>query len=210
MRQSLRIYILCLLLCVAVLSVGCATRPDTIPTHNWEKPCDTCIEGVKNFVKVSPNLWRGAQPTPEGFRNLEAAGVKTIINLRHDHNDFPLLVCTKLRYFWIKAHAWHPEEEDLIKFLKVLKDEKNWPVFVHCAAGSDRTGYSVATYRIVEQNWPADEAIQEMFDFKYHPWWFRNPRFLRDRIRDKRACIVKEVEQACPPRPVKAEEMCPK
>jgi protein tyrosine phosphatase (PTP) superfamily phosphohydrolase (DUF442 family) len=212
MLQSLRVYILCLLLCVAVLSVGCATRPNTIPTHTWEKPCNTCIKGVKNFVKVSPALWRGAQPDPkqDGFRNLENAGVKTIVNLRYDHDDFPFLAGTKLRYFWIKAHAWHPEEEDLVKFLKVLKDEKNWPVFLHCAAGSDRTGYSVATYRIVEQNWTADDAIHEMFDFGYHPWWFRNPSILRDKIEKKKECIVKEVEQACPPRPVKAEEMCPK
>jgi protein tyrosine phosphatase (PTP) superfamily phosphohydrolase (DUF442 family) len=171
---------------------------------------DMCIKGVSNFAKVSPALWRGAQPTSEGFSNLKAKGVKTIVNLRYNHDDLPFLACTNLKYFWIKAHAWHPEEEDLIKFLKVLKDENNWPVFVHCAAGKDRTGYSVATYRIVEQNWPADDAIHEMFDFGYHPWWFRNPRFLRDKIKEERECIVKKVEQACPPRPVKAEGMCPK
>jgi tyrosine-protein phosphatase SIW14 len=173
-------------------------------------PCDTCIKGVKNFVEVSPALWRGAQPTSGGFCNLKARGVKTIINLRHDHDDFPLLSGTNFNYLWIPARAWHPEEEDLVKFLKVLKDEKNWPVFVHCAAGSDRTGYSVATYRIVEQNWTADDAIHEMFDFKYHPWWFRNPRFLRDKIEEERECIVKKVEQAPPPQLVKAEGMCPK
>jgi protein tyrosine phosphatase (PTP) superfamily phosphohydrolase (DUF442 family) len=220
MLHSLRVYSLCLLLSVAVLSVGCATRPSVLPTHTWEKPCDTCtcmmehydmcIKGVKNFAKVSsPALWRGAQPDPkqDGFRNLENAGVKTIVNLRYDHDDLPFLAGTKLRYFWIKARAWHPEEEDLIKFLKVLEDKENWPVFVHCAAGKDRTGYAVATYRIVEENWPADDAIHEMFDFGYNPWWFRNPGFLRDKIEEERECIVKKVERACPPRPVKVEGM---
>lgn len=221
MIHLLRVYSLCLLLCVAVLSVGCATRPSALRTRSWMTPCDTCIkpqcdkekciEGVENFTKVTDTLWRGAQPTRDGFRNLEAQGVKAIINLRHDHDDFPLFpACTKLRYFWIKTRAWDPKEEEVVEFLKALKDEKNLPVFVHCAAGSDRTGYSVATYRIVEQNWKADDAIHEMFDFGYHPWWFRNPRFLRDKIEKKRECIVKEVEQACPPRPVKAEGMCPK
>jgi protein tyrosine phosphatase (PTP) superfamily phosphohydrolase (DUF442 family) len=200
MLQSLRVYILCLLLCVAVLSVACATRPNVLPTRSWMKPCDTCIKGVENFVEVSPDLWRGAQPTPEGFCNLKAKGVKTIINLRHDHDDLPLLACTNLKYFWIKAHAWHPEEEDLVKFLKVLKDEKNWPVFVHCAAGSDRTGYSVATYRIVEQNWTADDAIHEMFDFRYHPWWFRNPSILRDTEKNRNV-IQKKVLEAPSPAP---------
>lgn len=202
MLQSLRVYILCLLLCVAVLSVGCASRPSALRTRSWMTPCDTCIKGVKNFVKVSPALWRSAQPDPkqDGFRNLEKAGVKTIVNLRYDHDDLPFLAGTKLRYFWIKAHAWHPEEEDLVKFLKLLKDEKNWPVFVHCAAGSDRTGYSVATYRIVEQNWTADDAIHEMFDFGYHAWWFRNPSILRD-IEKNRNVIQKKVLEAPFPLP---------
>jgi protein tyrosine phosphatase (PTP) superfamily phosphohydrolase (DUF442 family) len=210
MAHSLRVAGVWLLLFVAVLSVGCASRPSALRARSWMTPCDICIKGVKNFVEVSPALWRGAQPTSGGFCNLKARGVKTIINLRHDHDDFPLLNGTNLKYLWIPARAWHPEEEDLVKFLKVLKDEKNWPVFVHCAAGSDRTGYSVATYRIVEQNWTADDAIHEMFDFRYHPWWFRNPRFLRDKIEEERECIVKKVEQACPPQLVKAEGMYPK
>lgn len=218
MLHSLRVYILCLLICVAVLSVGCATCPSTLRTRSWMAPCDTCImercdmciKGVKNFVKVSPALWRGAQPTSEGFRNLQAAGVKTIVNLRHDHDDFPLLACTNLKYFWIKARAWHPKEEDLVKFLKVLEDKTNWPVFVHCAAGSDRTGYSVATYRIVKENWTADDAIHEMFDFGYHPWWFRNPSILRDKIEKRRECILKEVERASPPAACQGGRVVPK
>jgi protein-tyrosine phosphatase len=63
--------------------------------------------------------------------------------------------------------------------LKVLEDPKNWPVFVHCAEGKDRTGYSVATYRIVVEDWSSDDAIHEMFEFHYNPIWFENPRFLQ-------------------------------
>ena len=216
MSQSLRVYSLCLLLCVAVLSVGCATRPSVLPTRSWMTPCDTCtcimehydmcIKGVKNFAKVLPALWRGAQPTSEGFCNLQAAGVKTIVNLRHDHDDFPLLACTNLKYFWIKARAWSPEEEDVVKFLKVLKDKENWPIFVHCAAGKDRTGYSVAAYRIVKEDWTADDAIHEMLDFRYHTWWSRAPRFLHEKIENKKQDIIRKVEQAPLPVPDRAVE----
>src|SRR4030042_6976459 len=195
MAHSFKVAGVCVLLFVAVLSVGCATRPSALRTRSWMTPCDTGIKGVENFVKVSPGLWRGAQPDPkqEGFRNLENAGVKTIVNLRHDHDDLPFLAGTKLRYFWIKARAWHPEEEDLVKFLKVLEDKKNWPVFVHCAAGKDRTGYAIATWRIVKDKWTADDAVHEMFDFGYHQWWFRNPGILRTKIEKKKESILKEV-----------------
>jgi len=43
--------------------------------------------GIDNFDKVSPTLYRGAQPTDEGFRTLASSyGVKTVINLR-DSDD---------------------------------------------------------------------------------------------------------------------------
>jgi protein tyrosine phosphatase (PTP) superfamily phosphohydrolase (DUF442 family) len=179
MVHSLRTAKITLLLWVVILSNGCAMRPATLPTRTLAKPCDTCYAGVTNFAKVSPALWRGAQPTSDGFRNLEAAGVKTVINLRHDHDDLPLLTGTKLKYLRIPARAWHPEEEDLVVFLRVLQDPNNWPVFVHCAEGKDRTGYAVGTYRIVTENWNADDAIHEMFDFHYNSIWFENPGFLR-------------------------------
>ena len=169
---------ICLLLIVGVFNAGCGNRPKEPPTRPLAKPCESCIDGVANFAKVSAALWRGAQPTKEGFRNLEAAGVKAIVNFRHDHDDLPLLAGTQLKYLWVPARAWKPEEQDLVIFLKVLEDPKNWPVFVHCAEGKDRTGYSVAAYRIVAEDWAPDDAIHEMFDFHYNPIWFENPRFL--------------------------------
>ena len=168
----------CLVFFVALLNAACGNRPKEPPTRPLGKPCENCIEGVANFAKVSPAVWRGAQPTKEGFRNLEAAGVKAVVNFRHDHDDLPLLAGTQLKYLWIPARAWKPEEQDLVIFLKVLEDPKNWPVFVHCAEGKDRTGYSVAAYRIVAEDWAPDDAVHEMFDFHYNPIWFENPRFL--------------------------------
>jgi protein tyrosine phosphatase (PTP) superfamily phosphohydrolase (DUF442 family) len=170
----------CLELLLLLFCLGCARRPSTPPTRTWAKPCDNCIAGVDNFARVSPALWRGAQPTAEGFRNLAAAGVKTIVSLREHNDDLPLLQGTKLRYIRIPSHAWDPEDAQLVLFLKSLEESKNWPVFVHCAEGRDRTGYSVAAYRIVVENWPVDDALHEMFDFRFNAIWFRNPKFLRE------------------------------
>lgn len=175
-----------LLLCgaVVILNAGCATRPIAPPTRNWPAPCDRCIKGVSNFSKVSSLLWRGGQPTEEGFRNLEAAGVKSVISLREFHDDLPLLEGTGLKYLRIPMDAWDPEETELVLFLteleRILKDPDRTPAFVHCAEGKDRTGYSIAVYRMVFENWTAEDAIHEMFDFRYNTIWFRNPGFLKD------------------------------
>jgi protein tyrosine/serine phosphatase len=79
----------------------------------------------------------------------------------------------------IQTSAWNPDEAPLILLLKTLQNPDNWPVFVHCAQGRDRTGYSVAVYRMVVENWPVDDALHEMFDFRSNRIWFRNPAFLR-------------------------------
>jgi len=188
---------------LAVLAIaGCATRPTTPSTHTWEQPCDNCIAGAPNFSKVTPKLWRGAQPDPRDpqvFERLAKAGVKTVINLRHDHDDFAALQGTQIAYLRIPMRAWRPEEEEMVLFLatlrRLLADPNRWPVYVHCAAGKDRTGYAIATYRIVEQGWDAESAIEEMFDFRYNPIWFGNPAFLRH-VAEQRAEVAARVARS--------------
>jgi len=175
---------------LVVALFACDGRPSGVSSHTWDKPCDHCISGVENFAKVSPALWRGAQPTAEGFRSLEAAGVKTVINLRGRHDDLPLLGGTNLKYVRSFARAWDPEEAELAEVLKVIADRDNWPVFVHCAQGRDRTGYVVATYRMFVDGWSADDAIREMYDFRFNTIWFRNLGFLRGLNIDKMRGLV--------------------
>jgi tyrosine-protein phosphatase SIW14 len=172
----------------ALLLASCATRPPTPPTHSWAQPCDTCIAGVQNFGKVSPVLWRGAQPTQEGYRNLELAGVKTVISLRGDHDDYEDFeklggAPVKFKYLRIPMGSWRPDKAQLVLFLKVLervlKDPASQPIFVHCAAGKDRTGYALAGYRMVFEGWTPNDAIQEMFDYRFNTRLIRIPPFLQ-------------------------------
>ncbi len=142
-------------------------------------PCDDCVTGVINFAKVAPGLWRGSQPTAEGFRNLSKLGVRTIVNLRHDHDDLPLLQGTRLKYLRIPSRAYRPREADIARFLKLMQDPAQAPVFIHCAEGRDRTGYNVAAYRMVLQGWSAEDAILEMRTFRFNRIWVGNPGFLR-------------------------------
>lgn len=142
-------------------------------------PCDTCLPGVANFARLDANLWRGAQPTAEGFKALKAAGVKTIVSFRHSHDDAPLLRGTGLRYFRIPSRAWSLREENLALFLKIVEDPANRPVFVHCAEGRDRTGYNVAAYRMALQGWSADAAIREMELFHFREFLVLVPGELR-------------------------------
>ena len=129
--------------------------------------------GLPNFHRVAPNLYRGAQPTAEGLRAAEKLGIKTVIDLRAFHTDTDAAVGTKLALEHISFKTWHPEDEDVLHFLKIVTARKNQPVFVHCQHGSDRTGMMIAIYRLAVQGWTKREAIDEMTKggFGFHPEW---------------------------------------
>jgi len=137
------------------------------------------IPGLPNFARVSSTLYRGAQPTAEGFRRLREMGVKTVVSLRSMHSDRELLDGTGMQYVRIHCEAWDPDSDEYAEFLKVALAPANQPVFVHCMQGVDRTGVAVASYRMVEQGWTADAAIAELDRFGHNEVFTKVKRFLR-------------------------------
>lgn len=131
----------------------------------------TDVPGLPNFAQVAPGLYRSGQPTAEGMRTAEKLGIKTIINLRTFHSDRALIRGTGLQYVHIFAKAWHPEEEDVVAFLKVAQDPARQPVLVHCQHGADRTGMMVASWRMVVEGWPLEDALAELPRFGFHEVW---------------------------------------
>lgn len=142
------------------------------------KPQDD-LPGLKNFAKVSNALSRGAQPSAEGFATLKARGIKTVVNLRSEHSDRSLLAGTGLQYVEIPCNALYLKEDEVVEFLKIVRDPKNRPVFVHCAVGCDRTGAMVGAYRMAEQHWTTDDTIKELYRFGYHPVFVQVVSFLK-------------------------------
>jgi protein tyrosine phosphatase (PTP) superfamily phosphohydrolase (DUF442 family) len=160
----------------AVFAAEHSARP-----ANWAVAAPKPISGLPNFYSVTPNLYRGAQPTAEGMRALEAMGVKTVLSLRAFNDDDSLLPQTRLAHPRIRFKTWHPEDEDVVRFLRIVTDPNNAPVFVHCRYGSDRTGTMIAIYRIAVQNWDREEAIREMVEggYGFYPMWENLKTYLR-------------------------------
>jgi protein tyrosine phosphatase (PTP) superfamily phosphohydrolase (DUF442 family) len=171
-----------------------ANRPGT-----WAQPVE--LAGVPNLYRVSETLYRGDQPSPRGMENLKKLGVKTILNLRSFHSDRDEIGATGLAYEHIYMKPWHPEEKDMVRFLKIVNDPKRAPVLVHCQHGADRTGTVIAVYRITVQGWSKAEAIREMTQggFGFHETWSNLPRWIRkldiDRIK-RQAGINRRPEEA--------------
>lgn len=126
------------------------------------------LEGVPNFGEVTATLYRGAQPTKLGFRNLAQMGIGIVVDLRGSRDSERDQV-TKLgmQYVPIPWRCFHPEDKDFSKFLTLLRENLDKKIFVHCRTGGDRTGMEVAAYRMAEQGWSAQEARKEMEAFGF-------------------------------------------
>jgi tyrosine-protein phosphatase SIW14 len=144
----------------------------------------TLIEkpGLPNFHKVTDTLYRGAQPTREGMRQLKQMGIKTVVNLRSFHSDRDEIGDTGLACEHIRFNTWHAEDEDVGRFLRIVTNTNNTPAFVHCQHGADRTGMMCAIYRIAVCGWTKEQALAEMTkgDFGFHPEWQNLIHYIRD------------------------------
>jgi len=192
MRTAIAAAAIALMACAPAEEPTKAGPREPLTPHN-----DT--PGLSNYAKVSEALHRGGQPTAEGFAELRKMGIKTVVDLRALHSDRDKLEGSGLQYVRIYCKAWHPEDEDVVKFLQVLRDPKNYPVFVHCQHGADRTGMMVAAYRVVEQGWSVEDAAKELDKFGFHTIWTEIARYLRDFSKE---AMTKILEQA---KPVKIE-----
>jgi len=147
--------------------------------EEWAKPLNK--PGLPNLHKVSDDLYRGAQPTAQGMKQLKQMGVKTVINLRSFHSDRDKIGETGLAYEHMYVKAWHPEDKEVVRFLQIVTDPDRIPAFVHCQHGADRTGTMCAIYRIVVEDWSREEAIEEMIEggFGYHKIHANLPKYIR-------------------------------
>jgi protein tyrosine/serine phosphatase len=122
--------------------------------------------GVPNFHAVNDHIYRGAQPSAEGFANLSKLGVKTVIDLRRgseqEKSEQGAVEHAGMRYVHVPLSGYRaPSDQDMARLLAMLDDSTGWPVFVHCQRGADRTGTVIACYRIEHDHWNNEKALDE-------------------------------------------------
>ena len=158
---------------LVLLAAGCACPCSKKP--------NSAGQPLPRFARVDERLYRGGQPTLEGYRRLADLGVKTVIDLRAEDEsqraaDAQAAGSLGIRWLSLPMRAYgRPTEAQLSAFLSAVDDPANQPVYVHCRQGKDRTGTLVAVYRVAEQHWEPVRAYREARSLGLTRW---NP-FLR-------------------------------
>ena len=125
---------------------------------------------IENFGRINENYSRGALPKKNDYADLAALGVKAVVDLQSEGlADEPTMVeSLGMRFYRIGLSSRSkPSSEDVARFLAIVNDPANQPVFVHCHVGRHRTGVMTAIYRLAIDGWTADRAYAEMKQYKF-------------------------------------------
>jgi protein tyrosine/serine phosphatase len=158
-----------LLAFLLVLSILPPALADTADERNGSREGDSV--DIKNFGKVNDHIYRGGQPKGDDYRKLIELGVKTIVDLRSDSEPGARAAAERagMRYINLPmAPKSYPQAEAAKRFLEIVNDQANGPVYVHCAGGRHRTGAMLAVYRMEVEGWNIERAYQEMKDYDFY------------------------------------------
>ena len=123
-------------------------------------------DDVPRMLCVTDKVATGGQPTPEAFGKLAAQGFRAVLNLRtaaegaDPERERELVEKAGLRYISLPVVGSAPKPEQAAEFIKIVKDPANQPMLIHCGS-ANRVGGFWMIYRVVEQGWAEDKALEE-------------------------------------------------
>jgi tyrosine-protein phosphatase SIW14 len=130
---------------------------------------------LANCYRVSEDLFRCEQPALNDLGDLQALGIRGVLNLRAYHTDSHEFARNGLMLLAEPMNAGEVTAAQLAAALRKFRAAPK-PLLVHCWHGSDRTGVFVAAYRLVFQEWTREAALDEFRHggFGFHEKWYPN------------------------------------
>jgi tyrosine-protein phosphatase SIW14 len=152
------------LFCVLVASLVSAQAPDS---RQAVAGATQAVAGATNFQRLDANFASGGATTPDGFAALEKLGFRTVINLRTPSEpgadleaEAKTLSQTGLKYVSLPFSPGAPDVAAVDKFLQVVRDSANQPVYIHCLSGQRANAFWLIK-RVMVDGWPTDKALAE-------------------------------------------------
>ena len=125
--------------------------------HRVDPPIVLCIDDKPTA---------GGQPTEDAYGKARANGFRSVLTLRSRDDGVDLLrerlmvEKNHLRFFNLPTNASLPRVDQVDEFLGYLRDKENQPMLVNCAF-AERVAPYMMIFRIVEQGWTEEKAIDE-------------------------------------------------
>ncbi|HEX5084335.1 MAG TPA: hypothetical protein VFY40_20005 [Blastocatellia bacterium] len=165
-------------LAVLLLSIVSPAAQIRMGEQSDEKASVAARIRIENFGKVNERFYRGSLPKRPDYAALAALGVKTIISLRHrpDERVRQSVERAGMRYINLPMNVrGYPQADLAPRFLALVNDPENWPVYVYCHGGRHRTGVMTAIYRMAVEGWDVQRAYAEMRRYGFYKRWGHGP-----------------------------------
>ena len=160
---------------ISVFNVSGCMANSTLDAQQRPKNWATLVDAQHNFYQISPDVFRSEQPNAELIPLLHKYKIGTVINLRSRNADAKVLQQQSLNLVHIPINTWAINRNDLLHAMQAIQTAKqqHQKVLVHCYHGSDRTGATIAMYRIIFEKWSIGEATKEMKHggYGFHVIW---------------------------------------
>ncbi len=129
--------------------------------------CQTSYWFFSGNVRVldSGNFIRSAQLKSEKVEKLiKKHKISTVVSLRGEvEGEREVVEKAGARYVTISMSSRRfPYPEDLNKLLDIYTDLRNYPIYVHCLGGADRTGEASAIYHMLIMKKDQKEALKQL------------------------------------------------
>ena len=121
---------------------------------------------VPRVLCLDDSFATGGQPSEQAFAKVAASGFRSILSLRAAGEGIDLtkeralVEKTGLRYFNIPVVSTAPRVEQADEFIRLVKEKSNHPMLINCAS-ANRVGAFMMIYRVVEQGWSEEKALDE-------------------------------------------------
>lgn len=123
----------------------------------------------RNFGVVEEGkIYRGSQPNADEMENLYRHGVRTVVKLnltdieqeRSETSEYGI----RLMEFPLSAWTVGTSKscEMVERAYEAMSNPLNWPVYVHCDHGRDRTGFLVGLFRERVEGWTFAQVSDEL------------------------------------------------
>ncbi len=143
-------------------AIAQVTNPTAAPASS---PAE--VAGATNFQRLDPNFASAGVTTAEAFATLKKLGFRTVINLRAPseagadvEGEANTVKAAGLQYFNLPFSLATPDKSAVDKFLEIVKESGNQPVYIHCFSGQRANAFWLIK-RLVVDGWPQEKALGE-------------------------------------------------
>lgn len=125
------------------------------------------VQGIRNFSRVDATIGCGGATDASSMPALKREGFTSVINLRlasepgaNVDEGRTAAQAAGLKYFHLPFDAAAPDSMLVERFLGLVADTANQPVYIHCGS-ANRVGAVWMIKRVLQDNWTVDRARTE-------------------------------------------------